>query len=141
MAFRDDVSINSFIGLDTSISGNIHASGFTRVDGDIDGNIEVDGRIIIGDKARIRGNITATSAIIGGIIEGDIVAPDGVQLFSTASVIGDIVAQKIILDENVLFQGRSVVVCDAEEFEKEKIEWQEQRAVLNKSRFVSQENG
>ena len=120
MAFRDDISINSLIGPGTSVSGNLQASGFTRVDGDIDGNLVINGKLIIGDKARIRGEVFATSAIVCGVIKGNIIAPEGVQLFSTASVVGDIVSQKIRLDENALFQGSCIILRDKEKFEKEK---------------------
>ena len=59
----DDISINTIIGLGSAVSGDVHANGFIRVDGDIDGNLESTGNIIIGDKARINGSITALLAI------------------------------------------------------------------------------
>ena len=88
---NDDISINTFIGAGSTVSGNMKISGFTRIDGDVDGNLEISGKVIVGEKSRIKGNIIAKSAIIGGIVEGNITAPDAVQLFSTAVVIGDIV--------------------------------------------------
>ncbi|HZK20532.1 MAG TPA: polymer-forming cytoskeletal protein [Treponemataceae bacterium] len=140
MALRDDISINSIVGPGTTVLGNLKASGFTRVDGDIDGSIEVDGKLIVGEKARIRGDVLALSAIIGGVIQGDVVAPEGVQLFSTASVFGDIVTQKIRMEEQVLFQGSCIVISDREEFEKEKIKWQDKTALLKKAKLSPQEH-
>ncbi|OJF76455.1 MAG: cell shape determination protein CcmA [Treponema sp. CETP13] len=140
MSLRDEVSINSLIGPGTSVLGNLQTSGFTRVDGDIDGNLVIDGKLIIGEKARIRGNISAKSAIIGGVVVGDIVAPDGIQLFSSASVIGDMVARNIRIDSQVLFQGACIIISDKEEFEKAKLEWNDKCVLLNKAEFVSQEN-
>ena len=58
MALRiDDISINTILGQGSAITGNIKINGFVRIDGDIDGNLETDGNIIIGENARIRGNI------------------------------------------------------------------------------------
>ena len=53
----DDISINTLLGNGSFISGDIKVNGFVRVDGDIDGNLETDGNIIIGENAKIRGNI------------------------------------------------------------------------------------
>ncbi len=60
MALRvDDISINTIIGKGSAISGNLKVNGFIRIDGDIDGNLETDGNVIVGALARIRGNLTA----------------------------------------------------------------------------------
>ena len=91
---NDDISINTFVGAGSVVNGDIRISGFTRIDGDVDGNLDISGKVIVGEKSRIRGNITAKSAIIGGIVEGNIVAPEKVQLFSSAAVIGDIATHR-----------------------------------------------
>ena len=59
----DDISINTIIGKGTSVHGNMHINGFVRLDGDIDGNLETDGNVIIGDGARLRGDVKAKSVI------------------------------------------------------------------------------
>ena len=63
----DDISINTVVGAGTKVSGDLNIAGLVRIDGDIDGNLETTGRIIIGEKARIHGNVTAKAAVIGGI--------------------------------------------------------------------------
>ena len=61
MKYRvDDITINTFIGSGSVVSGDIKVNGFVRVDGDIDGNFETNGSVIIGEKARIHGNVTFT---------------------------------------------------------------------------------
>ena len=64
------------------ITGNVTVSGFLRIDGDIDGNVQTQGRVIIGEEARIRGNIRAASVSVGGVVQGDIIAPDYVVILS-----------------------------------------------------------
>ena len=69
MALRvDDISINTIIGKGSAISGNMKVNGFIRVDGDIDGSLETDGNVIVGENARIRGDLTAKSVIVVPII-------------------------------------------------------------------------
>ena len=107
MAFlTDDISINSIIGAGSSVSGDIKINGFVRVDGDVDGNIETTSNIIIGAKARIRGDIRAASAVISGIVIGDVTAQAGVKLLSTAAVIGDIATSRLVVEDKVMLHGR-----------------------------------
>ncbi|MDR1786766.1 MAG: polymer-forming cytoskeletal protein [Spirochaetaceae bacterium] len=113
----EDFSINTIVGQGSSVSGNVSIAGFVRIDGDIDGNLETSGKIILGEKARVRGNITARSAVIGGIVEGDILAPEGVQLFSTSIVVGDIVTKRIEVAEQVIFHGHCIALRNEGAFE------------------------
>ncbi len=136
--FSDDISINTLIGVGASFTGNIRVAGFVRVDGDIDGNLETSGRIIVGEKARIRGNITATAAVIGGIVEGDIVAPDGVKILSSSIVIGDVMTRHLEVEEDSLVQGQYVALSDEDEYNEAVVHWQNVKAIRAKSLFADQ---
>lgn len=126
MAFHtDDISINTIIGSGSAVTGNIKANGIVRVDGDIDGNIETTGKIIINKNSRIKGNVIASSVISGGIIEGDIIAPERVQLLSTGAVYGDVSTKRLEIEENVILHGYCLSRHDAEtytEAEKKRID-------------------
>ena len=138
MSFHnDDIAINSFIGTGSAVSGDIKISGFTRIDGDIDGNLETTGKIIVGEKARIRGNILAKSAIIGGIVHGNITAPDGVQLFSSAAVIGDIATQKLEIADNVIFHGHCIALADKNAYDEALQKWNDLTAIRLQYPFSS----
>lgn len=120
MAFKlDDISINTLIGNGTAISGDIKINGFVRIDGDIDGNIETDGSVIISENARIRGNIKSKSIIVGGIILGNIHAYDNVKLLPEAVVLGDIITQKLQIEDKAKFHGHCISIKNKEEFEIE----------------------
>ena len=117
MAFlTDDISINTIIGAGSAVSGDVHANGFIRVDGDIDGNLESSGNVIVGNKARINGNVSALSTVIGGIIIGNVYAPDGIKLLSSSAVIGDITTRNLEIEENVIFHGHCIALRNEEEF-------------------------
>ncbi|MCR4789978.1 MAG: polymer-forming cytoskeletal protein [Treponemataceae bacterium] len=131
----DDITINTMVGNGTFVSGNLQVEGFIRVDGNIDGNVTTNGKIIIGNNAKIRGNVNAKSVISGGLIEGDIVAPDSVQLFSSAVVLGDIISKKLKADQNSIIQGYCLSVNNDDEFEELKNRWIDQRAIADKNIF------
>lgn len=132
MAFTEDVSINTLIGLGSSFHGDMHVNGFVRIDGDVDGNIETSSNVLVGEKARIRGNITASSAIVGGIIEGNIQALGGIKLLSTSAVIGDITTKSLQIEENVIFQGHIISIKDDKKFETVSRDFENQKAIQSR---------
>lgn len=117
MAFHgDDISINTFIGVGSAVTGDLRIAGFITVHGDVCGNLEASGKIIVGEKARVKGNITAKSAIIGGVVVGDITASEGIQIFNTATVIGDLRTRHLELEDGVSFHGHCIALSGESEF-------------------------
>ena len=136
MALRtDDISINTLIGNGSFVSGNLKVNGFMRVEGDIDGNLDTDGAVIISEKARIRGNITAKSVIVGGIVFGDISAREGVKLLSSSAVVGNILTRKVRMEDKVVFHGHCISIWNEERFDKEVNAFLEEKAILDKAKF------
>ncbi|MCR5612760.1 polymer-forming cytoskeletal protein [Treponema sp.] len=119
MASVDDISITTMVGGGSAFSGNLRVAGGMMVDGDIDGNIEISGNIIIAERARVRGNIVAKSAVISGIVIGDIKAPESVRLMSTSAVIGDISTHKLQVADKVILHGHCISIPDEELYQKE----------------------
>lgn len=134
-SFTDDISFNTMVGPGAFVTGDLKLEGFTRVDGDIYGNLETTGKLIIGENARIRGSVTANSAIVIGIVEGDILAPESVHLFSSAVVLGDVISRRIKAEEKVVIEGYCVSVENQEAFEDAKRQWLDRRAISNKNYF------
>ena len=130
--FTDDISINTIIGAGSAIAGDIRVNGIVRIEGDIDGNIEATGNIFVGEKARIRGNITAASAEICGIIIGDVVAPKGIRLLSSAAVIGDIFTKRIEIEDRVILHGHCIAIKDEGEYELSAKQFTEEKVIRNK---------
>jgi len=111
---KDDLSINTIIGPGTSVSGDIDSAGFTRVDGSVMGDIKAKGRIIIGEKARMKSNVNGTMITVGGVVFGNVFASERLIILSTGLVMGDIVTRRIQADEGCLLHGR-VKVCKTDE--------------------------
>ena len=133
MALRtDDISINTIIGKGSAISGDLKVNGFIRVDGDIDGNLETDGNVIIGENARLRGNLTAKSVIIGGIIKGNITANESVKILAEAAVIGDVISRKVQVDGSAIIHGHCISIKDEAEFGKTSGEYLQSKAIKEK---------
>jgi len=109
-----DYSINTIIGPNTSLTGDIEAGGFTRIDGNIRGDVRAKGRVVIGERARMKGNVSGTNITIGGVICGNVTADGHLVILSTAIVIGDIITRCIQADDGCFINGR-VTVCTSNE--------------------------
>ena len=131
--FNDDISINSIIGNGSSICGDIKINGFMRIDGDLEGNLETTGNVLVGENARIAGNITARSITVGGIIKGNVVAPEQVHLLSSSIVIGDIQTRRFQADENVIVHGHCISLYDETEYESASAEWENIKSISQKA--------
>ena len=133
MAFTsDDISINTLIGPGSFVSGDIKINGFIRIDGDIKGKIESSSNIIIGERAKIQGNITASSIVVGGIVLGDITATKGIKLLSTSVVIGDIITKSIQIEDDAIFNGHCISLSIEEEFKASSRQYLDQQAIRSK---------
>jgi len=111
---HEDFSVNTIIGPGTSVSGNILSSGFTRVDGNVQGDVKAKGRVVIGEGARMKSNVSGTSITVGGVVFGNVLASERLVVLSTGLVVGDIITRRIQADEGCLIHGR-VRVCKTDE--------------------------
>ena len=114
MAWKSDYSINTIIGPGTSVSGDIESGGFTRVDGNVQGNVKAKGRLVIGERARMRSNISGTFVTVGGVVFGNVLASERLIVLATGLVMGDIITRRIQADAGCLIHGR-IKVCQTEE--------------------------
>jgi cytoskeletal protein CcmA (bactofilin family) len=98
--------INTFVALETIINGNIQCQGCLIIDGKVNGDLKVDGDLIIGASGIITGNASANNITIGGIVEGNVTSTGILTLLATAKLHGDIDVGGFIADEGGIFIGR-----------------------------------
>lgn len=105
---RAETKITTIIGKGCVLNGDFTAAGSVRLDGCVEGNVTVSGQLVLGATGKIRGNVEASAAVLGGEVNGNVKALERTELTSTARVIGDITTNLIVVDEKAIFQGR----CD-----------------------------
>lgn len=101
--------VQTVIAADVEITGTIKGSGVIRIDGKFDGELQCDKDALIGKSATVKGNVNAGSVIVEGTVNGNLSAKDKIELKSSARLTGDIKAKRLIVEEGVLFVGRSDV--------------------------------
>jgi cytoskeletal protein CcmA (bactofilin family) len=89
----------------TEIKGSVKSSTDFRIDGKIEGNIQCEGKIIIGERGYIKGEIVSKNMEISGKIEGTISVEGLLSLKSTAVVEGEITTGKLFIEVGAVFNG------------------------------------
>lgn len=101
-------TINSLINtitVGTTIKGDIQANGDFRMDGTLDGNVTLTGKLVIGEQGYINGNVVCQNANVMGTIDGNLSVKEFLTLYSSAKVKGDIVANKLAIEPGAFFSG------------------------------------
>jgi len=107
--------ISAFVGKGVEFKGTISYSGTVKIDGYLDGEIDTDGVLLIGEEAVIQAKVTARTIVCKGKITGDIVAKARVELRAPAVINGSIQTPILFIEDGVLFNGAIEMahgVCD-----------------------------
>jgi cytoskeletal protein CcmA (bactofilin family) len=100
----DSTTIN-ILGSGTSLTGEVKSNGDFRIDGNLKGNIEVKGKLVVGNGGTIEGEVVCQNADISGEIKGKLNVAELLTLKSTARIHGDIVTGKIAIEPDAQFTG------------------------------------
>jgi cytoskeletal protein CcmA (bactofilin family) len=104
------VSTNSnitYLAEDCEIKGSFLSKGNARIDGQIEGTINIVGDLVIGQSAILKADIEAHTISIAGEIHGNIKSKNLLELSSTARVYGDITTKELKIDQGARFIGTS----------------------------------
>ena len=89
------------IGKSVVIKGDISGGGSLYLDGELEGNVELNGSLTVGPEGRVRGNfLQAHSIVVQGRVEGDLYGLEHAELKKSATVVGDIYTPRIAAIED-----------------------------------------
>src|SRR5215469_11902830 len=97
------------LGPDVEIKGNIKFTGELTLDGKLEGEVNTDGALNLGDSAVVNGNITAQNVVVRGKVNGNITAKEKIEIKAKAELFGDIRAARLSVEEGVTFVGKTEV--------------------------------
>ncbi len=107
-----DSRIDTLVGTDTTITGDIVFSGGLRVDGTIMGNVQeqegAQGTIIIGENGRIEGSVSATKIVLIGTVIGPVNASQFIELQAKACITGDLYYKSLEMHMGSVIDGKLV---------------------------------
>ena len=93
------------IGPETTIKGDIISDGNFRIDGTLEGSINTKGKVVVGEKGLIQGDVFCQNAEVEGAIKGKLQVAQLLALKSTANIHGDILVDKLSIEPGANFTG------------------------------------
>ena len=101
-----DVKCSGKLIIGGTIEGNIEAGEIYANAAKLKGEIVTEGSVKIGVGTVVVGNVTATSAVIAGAVNGDIDVQGPVIVDSTAVIMGDIKSRSVQINNGAVIEGR-----------------------------------
>ncbi len=115
-ANKIDNRIDTLVGADTRIEGDLHFGGGLRVDGAIRGNVsEQNGSpstLIISEHGRIEGAVTAAKIVLNGRVNGTVKSSHFVELQTKSRITGDLYYKSLEMHTGAVIEGKLVYIGD-----------------------------
>ena len=102
---NNDSKINSILGPEVEVNGDVKVVGSILIYGIVNGNISATGTIRTAKNSCIKGNIESKDAIISGKIEGDLKVENKATLENNCILNGNLTTSIVIVEEGATFEG------------------------------------
>ena len=109
---KNSSMIETLIGDNCKIIGNITGEGLVKIDGAVEGDINWLDDLIIGANCNCVGNITCKNASIHGKIYGNVICEQTLTIEQTGKISGDITVKKMIVKEGGFLEGKSTMIIE-----------------------------
>ncbi|MFW2405315.1 MAG: bactofilin family protein [Gammaproteobacteria bacterium] len=104
------------IGRSIRINGDLQGEEDLRIEGDVNGTVRLhNNTLTIGQEGKIRADVYAKSVVVDGVMEGDVYSSERVAIRKSATVLGNITAPRVALDDGARFKGSIEMDPDAVE--------------------------
>ncbi len=91
---RRHTVVETLVGSNTRISGDLHFTGGCHIDGAVNGSVSADpeshAALSISEDGQVDGGVSVPYVVLNGIVRGDVYANQRVELGATARVIGNV---------------------------------------------------
>jgi cytoskeletal protein CcmA (bactofilin family) len=106
-----DGTLSGFVGSGTVMTGETSFKSMLRVDGRFSGRITSGtGTLIVGAGGQVDANIEVSVCTIHGVVNGDIIAGQRIELGRAAKLNGNIQTPSLVIEQGAVFEGSSKMV-------------------------------
>jgi cytoskeletal protein CcmA (bactofilin family) len=86
--------VDTLVGSNSRVNGDLNFSGGCHIDGSVKGNVNADldtnSALSISEGGSVEGGVSVPYVVLNGIVRGDVVVSQRVELGPTARVIGNV---------------------------------------------------
>jgi cytoskeletal protein CcmA (bactofilin family) len=105
------------LGRETNFQGTLRFTESLRILGKLAGEIISPGRLVIEEGAEVKATIRVGSIVVGGVVRGNILAKDKLEMLETGKVIGNIKTAKLKIADGVVFEGKCEMIKDPDKID------------------------
>ena len=111
-----NLNVNSIsrISAGTIIKGEITSPYDIRIDGTFEGKVQTKGRVVVGEKANVQGDIICGNIDLWGKVEGNVFVKDTLALKEGCVVNGNLNIRKLSVELGATFNGNCKTITEAE---------------------------
>ncbi len=99
--------LNAVLGRGSTFEGKLAFEGTVHINGTFIGDIHSKDTLVIGEGAKVQGEIDVGTLIINGDVSGTIRARSHLEMHAPARVKGTVLSPSLIIDRGVIFEGTS----------------------------------
>lgn len=110
MAENDEVTV---VGTGARLEGNVVSAGSLRIDGQVKGQINADGDVVLSPQSQVEADIRSQNVSVAGRFKGNIVVKGKAHLARGGRVDGNITSKTLVVEEGGVFHGQSIMDATA----------------------------
>ena len=99
----------TIVGQGAKLEGTVVSAGSLRIDGQVKGQINADGDVLLSPQSQVDADIRAQNVVVAGRFKGSILVKGRAELARGGRVDGDITSKTLVVEEGGIFQGQSIM--------------------------------
>src|SRR3954449_8423014 len=97
------------VGAGARLEGNVVSAGSLRIDGQVKGQINADGDVMLSPQSQVEADIRAQNVSVAGKFKGSIVVKGRAEINRGGRVDGNVTSKTLVVEEGAVFQGQSIM--------------------------------
>ncbi len=95
----------SIVAADLRVEGALSSAGVIRIEGTVIGNVQAERQVLVAKGGIVEGDIHAPEAVLDGKVSGSILGQERVELHPSAVIEGDITTSRLVIHEGAVLRG------------------------------------
>lgn len=98
--------LNGFLDRGSRMQGELHFEASFRVDGVFEGTVRSKGRLVVGERGEVDGDVQVAQVLVSGEVRGTIEASEQIHVAPGGRVLADISTPSLMIEDGAVFEGR-----------------------------------
>jgi cytoskeletal protein CcmA (bactofilin family) len=99
----------TIVGQGAKLEGTVVSAGSLRIDGQVRGQINADGDVMLSPQSQVEADIRAQNVQVAGRFKGTILVKGRAEISRGGRVEGDVTSKTLVVEEGAVFQGQSIM--------------------------------